>query len=114
MPETYGGAGGSTMDYALAMEEVSWGDASHSVVVSVQNSLVCDPILRFGNETQRAAYLPALASGLVRSEIGSRQGLHGVADDGSDLATRVCVDRFGHLVPGQLHASLQLFLASSL
>ena len=63
VPDTYGGAGGSTMEYVLAMEEVSWGDASHSVVVSVQNSLVCDPILKFGSEIQRATYLPALASG---------------------------------------------------
>jgi len=63
VPEAYGGTGASTLDYVLAMEEVSWADASHSVVISVQNSLVCDPILRFGTEEQRGVYLPALASG---------------------------------------------------
>jgi alkylation response protein AidB-like acyl-CoA dehydrogenase len=63
VPERYGGAGVSTLDYALAMEEISWADASHSVVISVNNSLVCEPILRFGTEEQKQRYLPALASG---------------------------------------------------
>ena len=63
VPEEYGGSGGSTLDYALAMEEISWGDASHSVVISVTNSLVCEPILRFGTSDQRQRYLRAMARG---------------------------------------------------
>jgi alkylation response protein AidB-like acyl-CoA dehydrogenase len=63
VPEEYGGVGSGTLDYVLAMEEVSWADASHSVVVSVNNSLVCEPILRFGTEAQKTRYLPALARG---------------------------------------------------
>src|SRR4051794_16699055 len=63
VPEAYGGAGAGTLEYALAMEEISWADASHSVVMSVNNSLVCEPILRFGTEEQRQRYLPALAQG---------------------------------------------------
>src|SRR5260370_2940611 len=63
VPEEYGGAGASTLDYALAIEEISWADASHSVVISVNNSLVCEPILRFGTEEQKRRFLPALASG---------------------------------------------------
>lgn len=63
VPEQYGGAGVSTLDYVLAMEEISWADASHSVVMSVNNSLVCEPIVRFGTEEQKQRYLPALASG---------------------------------------------------
>jgi alkylation response protein AidB-like acyl-CoA dehydrogenase len=63
VPEEYGGAGTSTLDYVLAMEEVSWADASHSVVISVNNSLVCEPILRFGTDDQKRTYLPPLASG---------------------------------------------------
>ena len=63
VPEAYGGAGASTLDYALAMEEISWADASHSVVMSVTNSLVCEPILRFGTPAQRQRFLPALAQG---------------------------------------------------
>jgi alkylation response protein AidB-like acyl-CoA dehydrogenase len=45
------------------MEEVSWACASHSVIMSVNNSLVCDPILRFGTEPQKREHLPRLASG---------------------------------------------------
>jgi alkylation response protein AidB-like acyl-CoA dehydrogenase len=63
VPEQYGGAAVSTLDYVLAMEEISWADASHSVVMSVNNSLVCEPIVRFGAEAQKQRYLPALASG---------------------------------------------------
>jgi butyryl-CoA dehydrogenase len=63
VPEEYGGAGAATLDYALAIEEVSWADASHSVVISVNNSLVCEPILRFGSEEQKQRCLPALATG---------------------------------------------------
>ncbi|HEY1296069.1 MAG TPA: acyl-CoA dehydrogenase [Chloroflexota bacterium] len=63
VPEEYGGADADTMSYALAMEEISWADASHSVVVSVNNSLVCEPIVRFGNREQKERFLPPLASG---------------------------------------------------
>src|SRR5919197_5642038 len=63
VPEAYGGSGASTLDYVLAMEEISWADASHSVAMSVNNSLVCEPILRFGSEAQKRRYLPALAQG---------------------------------------------------
>jgi len=63
VPETYGGAGGSMLDYALAIEEIAWADAAHSVVISVNNSLVCEPIFRFGTEEQKQRFLPVLASG---------------------------------------------------
>src|SRR5437899_12084111 len=63
VPEEYGGASASTLDYVLAMEEISWGDASHSVVMSVNNSLVCEPILRFGTAEQKQRFLPPLAQG---------------------------------------------------
>src|SRR5262249_34705650 len=63
VPEEYGGAGMSTLEYVLGMGEISWADASHSVVGSVKNSLVCEPILRFGTEQQKQEYLPALATG---------------------------------------------------
>jgi alkylation response protein AidB-like acyl-CoA dehydrogenase len=63
VPEAYGGTGASTLDYAIGIEEISWGDASHSVAMSVNNSLVCEPILRFGTEDQKQRYLPALAQG---------------------------------------------------
>lgn len=63
VPEQYGGTGATTLDYALGIEEISWGDASHSVVMSVNNSLVCEPILRFGTAAQKERFLPPLCNG---------------------------------------------------
>jgi butyryl-CoA dehydrogenase len=63
VPEEYGGAGMDTVSYALAMEEVSRACASTGVIMSVNNSLVCDPILKFGTEQQKRTYLVPLASG---------------------------------------------------
>jgi butyryl-CoA dehydrogenase len=63
VPAEYGGAGMDTVSYALAMEEISAGCASCGVIMSVHNSLVCDSILKFGNEGQKARWLPELASG---------------------------------------------------
>jgi alkylation response protein AidB-like acyl-CoA dehydrogenase len=61
----YGGAGMDTISYVLAMEELSKIDASASVVVSVNNSLVCWGIETYGNEAQKQKYLVPLASGQV-------------------------------------------------
>jgi butyryl-CoA dehydrogenase len=63
VPEAYGGAGMDNVAYALAMEEVARACASTAAIMSVNNSLVCDPILRYGTEDQRRRYLPVLASG---------------------------------------------------
>jgi len=59
----YGGGGMDTLSYVLAMEEISKVDNSCSVIVSVNNSLVCWGIETFGTEEQKAKYLPKLASG---------------------------------------------------
>jgi|TARA_B100000767_G_scaffold275737_1_gene314871 alkylation response protein AidB-like acyl-CoA dehydrogenase len=61
--EQYGGSGMDTMSYVLAMEELSKVDASVSVCVSVNNSLVCYGIQEFGTEEQKQKYLRPLASG---------------------------------------------------
>ena len=63
VPEEWGGAGLSTLAYALAMEEVSRACASTGVIMSVNNSLVCDPITRYGTDAQKEKYLKPLASG---------------------------------------------------
>ncbi|MBU2997185.1 acyl-CoA dehydrogenase family protein [Cellulophaga baltica] len=59
----YGGSGLDTLSYVIAMEELSKIDASASVVVSVNNSLVCWGLEEFGNEAQKEKYLTPLASG---------------------------------------------------
>ncbi|MBI5877593.1 MAG: acyl-CoA dehydrogenase [Chloroflexi bacterium] len=63
VPEEYGGAGLDTMCYVLAMEEISKACASHGVVMSVQNSLVCSGIKLFGSAQQKHDILIPLASG---------------------------------------------------
>jgi len=59
----YGGGGMDTVSYSLAMEEISKIDASTSVVMSVNNSLVCWGLERFGSEEQKQKYLVPLAKG---------------------------------------------------
>lgn len=59
----YGGGGMDTVSYVLAMEEISKIDASTSVVMSVNNSLVCWGIEKFGTEEQKQKYLKPLATG---------------------------------------------------
>ena len=61
----YGGAGMDTVSYVLAMEEISKVDASCSVVMSVNNSLVCWGLETFGTEAQKDKYLRPLASGEI-------------------------------------------------
>jgi butyryl-CoA dehydrogenase len=63
VPDELGGAGMDNLSYALAMEEVSRACASTGVIMSVQNSLVIDPISRYGTEAQKRRWLPPLASG---------------------------------------------------
>jgi len=61
--EAHGGVGMDVLSYALAMEEISAGCASCGVIMSVNNSLVCDPIETFGSQEQKQTWLPKLASG---------------------------------------------------
>ena len=61
----YQGGGMDTISYALAMEEISKIDASASVVMSVNNSLVCWGLEKFGSEAQKQKYLTRLASGEI-------------------------------------------------
>jgi butyryl-CoA dehydrogenase len=63
IPEALGGAGADTLAYVLALEEVAVACASHAVVMSVNNSLVCDPLHRFGTPEQHERFLAPLASG---------------------------------------------------
>ena len=63
--EKYGGSGLDTLSYVLAMEELSKIDASASVMVSVNNSLVCWGLETYGTEEQKEKYLTKLASGEI-------------------------------------------------
>ncbi len=63
IPEEYGGAGMDTIAYSIAIEEVSRVCATSGVILSVNNSLVCDPLLKFGSEEQKKEFLTPLAAG---------------------------------------------------
>ena len=63
VPEEYGGAGMDTLAYVLALEEICKADASHGTIMSVNNSLFCHGLLKFGSEEIKKKYVYAVASG---------------------------------------------------
>ncbi len=63
LPENYGGAGMDHISYTIVIEEIARVCASTSVILSVQNSLYCDPIYRFGTEEQKQKFLVPFARG---------------------------------------------------
>ena len=65
IPEQYGGSGGTFFEAILAVEEFSRVDASAGVIVDVQNTLVNNALIRWGNEKQKKQYLPRMASDTV-------------------------------------------------
>ncbi len=80
IPTEYGGAGLDTISYAIVIEEISKKCASTGVITSVHNSLVSDPIMKYGTEEQKKKYLPLLAKG---EHIGAFSGTE--ANAGTDL-----------------------------
>ena len=83
VPESYGGAAGSLLMVTLAVEAISRVDASASIMVDVQNTLVNYPILRYGTDEQRSRYLSRLTADTVGayalSEPGSGSDAFGMA-----------------------------------
>jgi len=73
-PEEYGGAGSSFFNAILAIEELARVDASVSVFVDVQNTLVTNAIIRWGNDEQRKKYLPQMAESKVGAYALSEAG----------------------------------------
>ena len=74
VPEQYGGAGGKFFEAILAVEELSRCDASAGVVVDVQNTLVNNALLRWGNPEQKKKYLPRMAAETAGSYALSEAG----------------------------------------
>jgi alkylation response protein AidB-like acyl-CoA dehydrogenase len=65
IPPEYGGSGADTVSYVLALAEIAGACASTAVVMSVQNSIVCESLFRFGTEAQKQQFLVPLANGEV-------------------------------------------------
>ncbi len=86
--ETYGGAGMDTISYVLAMEEISKVDASVSVCMSVNNSLVCYGLQAFGSEEQKQKYLTPLAKGKKNGELYIGAFMLSEPEAGSDATSQ--------------------------
>jgi alkylation response protein AidB-like acyl-CoA dehydrogenase len=84
----YGGAGMDTVSYVLAMEEISKWDASVSVCMSVNNSLVCYGLQEFGTEEQKQKYLTPLAQGKKDGELYIGAFLLSEPEAGSDATSQ--------------------------
>lgn len=84
----YGGAGMDTISYVLAMEEISKWDASVSVVMSVNNSLVCYGLNEFGTEEQKEKYLTPLAQGKKNGELYIGAFMLSEPEAGSDATSQ--------------------------
>jgi alkylation response protein AidB-like acyl-CoA dehydrogenase len=84
----YGGSGMDTMSYVLAMEEISKVDASTSVCMSVNNSLVCWGLEKFANEEQKQKYLTPLAQGVKNGELYIGAFLLSEPEAGSDATSQ--------------------------
>jgi short-chain 2-methylacyl-CoA dehydrogenase len=81
IPEEYGGGGGDTLSYTLAIEELTRIDSSVAITVAAHTSLGTMPIFLFGNEEQKREWLPELASGKKLAAFGLTE-----PDAGSDAA----------------------------
>jgi alkylation response protein AidB-like acyl-CoA dehydrogenase len=98
VPEQYGGGAGTFFEAILAVEEMSRVDASAGVIVDVQNTLVNNALLRWGNEDQKKRYLPKMTSGTVGAYALSE------AASGSDafaLQTRAQVQGSDYVLNGR-------------
>lgn len=84
IPEEHGGAGLDSLTYALIMEEISAACASCGVIMSVNNSLFCDPLYKFGSDAQKKEILAPCAA-------GKKLGCFGLTEpmSGSDAQTMV-------------------------
>ncbi len=88
VPEKWGGGGADAVTYAMAMEEIASACASTSVIMSVNNSLVCGPISTFGNDQQKEKYLKPLAQGEKLGCFALSEPGHGSDPAGLKLAAK--------------------------
>ena len=101
MPEEYGGAGMDTLAHVLTMIEIAKADASHSTILSVNNSLYCNGILWFGTEAQKREWITPVASG---EEIGAYSLTEPMSgSDAGNMASRAVLNDAGthYLINGR-------------
>jgi alkylation response protein AidB-like acyl-CoA dehydrogenase len=89
-PEQYGGAGGSTQDYAMVVEELTRIDSSVAITLCAHTSLGTQPIYLFGSEQQKQEYMPRLCSGQMLGAFGLTEPEAG--SDAGNTQTRARLD----------------------
>jgi alkylation response protein AidB-like acyl-CoA dehydrogenase len=99
VPEEYGGVGMDTLAYVLALEEICKVDAAHGTIMSVNNSLFCNGILRFGSEAQKHKYVTAVASGKAVGAYSLTEPMSG--SDAGTMRSRAVKDGDEYIITGR-------------
>ena len=99
VPENYGGAGMDTLAYVLALEEICKADAAHGTIMSVNNSLFCSGILKFGTEEQKQKYLKDVASGEAVGAYSLTEPMSG--SDAGSMRSRAVREGDHYLINGR-------------
>ncbi|MEM1179471.1 MAG: acyl-CoA dehydrogenase [Acidobacteriota bacterium] len=98
VPEEWGGAGMDVLSYCIVIEEISRVCGSTGVILSVNNSLVCDPIMKFGNDDQKERFLKPLAAGELLGCFGLTEP--GAGSDAAALRTTAKRDGDDYIING--------------
>ena len=98
IPPEYGGGGLDALSYAIAMEEISAACASSGVIMSVNNSLFCDPVYKFGTEKQKSEILTPTAQGKMLGCFGLTEPMSG--SDAQTMVTNATKTDGGWLLNG--------------
>ena len=99
VPEQWGGSGADAVSYVVALEEIARACASHAVVMSVNNSLYGDPLLRYGTDVQRERFLKPVASGHAHGCFALTEPQAG--SDATNQATLAVRDGADYIVNGR-------------
>src|SRR5690349_17553179 len=93
VPEAYGGAGMDALAYVLTMVEIARADASHSTIVSVNNSLYCNALMLFATEEQKQKYVRPIAQGEKIGAYSLTEPMSG--SDAGNMASRAVLNEVG-------------------
>ena len=99
VPEEYGGTGMDTLAYVLALEEISKADASHGTIMSVNNSLYCNGLLKFGTEEQKRKFIKPVASGQAIGAYSLTEPMSG--SDASTMRSRAEREGDSYIINGR-------------
>jgi alkylation response protein AidB-like acyl-CoA dehydrogenase len=99
VPEKYGGAGMDTLSYVLALTEICKADASHGIIMSVNNSLYCSAVDSFGTDEQKRKFLIPVASGELVGAYSLTEPASG--SDASAMRSRAELDGDVYIINGR-------------